>query len=80
MTTFFLTAFWTPTFHTFFYFYGFGSQKGAKMDDSSAGKLLNFLIDSHKVAKVGPEGGQGLQKDPKMEAKGTKMEPQGLPN
>ena len=28
----------------------------------------------------GPQGGQGLQKDTKMEPEGTKMEPQGLPN
>jgi hypothetical protein len=42
--------------------------------------MTHFLIDSHKVAKVSPEGGQGLQKDTKMEPEGTKMEPQGLPN
>ena len=49
------------------------------MDKDAAGKCFPFLLIFPKVAKVGPEGGQGLQKDTKMEPRGTKMESQGLP-
>ena len=45
------------------------------MDSSLAGKWLHFLIDSYKVAKVGPEGGQGLQKTPKWSPRVPKWSP-----
>ena len=49
------------------------------MDYTLAAEWLHFLIDSHKVAKVGPEGAQGLPKDTKMEPEGSKMEPEMKP-
>ena len=84
MTTFYRTAFWTPTFHTFLRFWGnLGPKrmpKGSHKGPNKGCKSHMFLIDSHKVPKVGPAGGQGLQKDVQMEPRGTKMEPQGLLN
>ena len=50
------------------------------MGDYSAEKWHPFSTNSPKVAKVGPEGAQGLPKDTKMEPEGPKMEPRGLPN
>ena len=49
------------------------------MESTSAAECYPFLTNFPKVAKVGPEGGQGLPKGTTMEPKGTKMEPQGLP-
>ena len=54
-----------------------GLQKGCQNGLQSRGKMAPFLIDSHKVAKVGPERGQDPQNDPKMVPQGAKMEPQG---
>ena len=39
------------------------------------GKIVSFSTASPKVAQLGRKGGQGLQKDTKMEPKVTKMEP-----
>ena len=39
------------------------------------GKMVSFSTASPKVAQLGRKGGQGLQKDTKMEPKVTKMEP-----
>ena len=50
------------------------------MDYTFAAEWHPFSTNSPKVARVGPEGAQGLPKDTKMEPKGPNMEPQGLPN
>ena len=42
------------------------------------GKMVSFSTASPKVAQLGRKGGQGLQKDTKMEPQVTKMEPGGL--
>ena len=39
------------------------------------GKIVFFSTASPKVAQLGRKGGQGLQKDTKMEPKVTKMNP-----
>ena len=39
------------------------------------GKIVSFSTASPKVAQLGRKGGQGLQKDTKMEPQVTKMEP-----
>jgi hypothetical protein len=41
------------------------------------GKMVSFSTASPKVAQLGRKGGQGLQKDTKMEPQVTKMEPRG---
>ena len=84
MTTFFWTAFWTHPFHTFLRIFmdlapkrvpnrePKGHQKGTQ--------TIRIFGRFPQSAQSGSRGGQGLQKDLKIEPQGAKMEPQGLPN
>ena len=77
VTTFFWPAVRIHIFHTFGWTL---ADLGPKREEDSARKWFRFPTHFPQVAQVGPQGGQGVPKDPKMEPKGAKMEPQGLLN
>ena len=64
--------------HVFVHFNRKLRKKESKRDAHSAEKLCLFRQLPQKVAQLGRKGGQGLQKDTKMEPQVTKMEPGGL--
>ena len=71
----FYTRFRTLFFGGFLQLLRFWCQKGAQMGRQFCGKMDPFSTASPKVAQLGSKGGQGLQKDTKMEPQVTKMDP-----
>ena len=53
----------------------FWCQKGAQNGRVFYGGMVPFSTASPKVAQLGSKGGQGFQKDTKMEPQVTKMDP-----
>ena len=74
ITTLSSAAFRTPTFYTFFATLPEQSQKMSPNGTPLLRKNATFFDRSPKVAQLGSKGGQGLQKDTKMEPQVTKME------
>ena len=75
MTTFVLTAFRMPLFTCVCQLWRKTIPKWAQKGRVFYGKTNPFFDRSPKVAQLGSKGGQGLQKDTKMEPQVTKMDP-----